>query len=271
MPRLGALYIVGLLGMLSACAQPTPPVAPPQPAPPAAPLDFDTDPRILRGIWTGTSEDGHTLLINAIPSDPNELGYRVEGTFRLDDREPMVFTGGVQAEVTHPGSVQPQTSPGYSPFVAESPDGLWRLDGTAPAGSPPQFEVLAWHGSEEADSFVMTAPTPTDLAGTGWTLTTLRGDPVLPDTEVTLELDDQHLGGSGGCNGYGASYLASATTLEFVVGVHSTDILCDTPAGVMDQEEAYLEALSRAATYRLEGARLELSDASGTVTLVFSR
>ena len=61
------------------------------------------------------------------------------------------------------------------------------------------------------------------------------------------------MGGSGGCNGYGASYLASATTLEVVDGISSTDMLCDTPAGVMDQEEAYLEALSRAATYRFEG------------------
>ena len=176
MPRLGALYIVGLLGMLSACAQPTSLVAP------TGPLDFDTDPRILRGIWTGTSEDGHTLLINAIPSDPNELGYAVEGTFWLDDRARLTFSGGVRAEVTHPGSVQPQTSPEYAPFDAVSSDGLWQLLGDAPVGSPPRFELILG-GVSNAYTFAMSAPTPTALAKTLWTLETLGGEPVVADQE----------------------------------------------------------------------------------------
>ena len=48
-------------------------------------------------------------------------------------------------------------------------------------------------------------------------------------------------------------------------------MLCETPAGVMAQEEAYVRVLGEVTTYRLTADRLALSDDSGTVTLVFSR
>lgn len=264
MPCWSRLAGFGLLILLSACAQPTSPVAP------AGPLDFDTDARVPRGLWAGKSADGHRLLIDAHPSDPNELGYAVEGTFWLDDRAPLAFSGGVRAEVTYPGSVQPQMSPEYAPFAAVSSDGLWQLLGDAPAGPPPRFELILG-GVSDSYTFAMSAPTPTGLAGTFWTLETLGGEPVVADTEITLEFTDQRFGGSGGCNGYGAPYLATPATLKIIDGVLSTAMLCETPAGVMAREEAYVRALGEVTTYRLTADRLALSDDSGTVTLVFSR
>jgi heat shock protein HslJ len=44
---------------------------------------------------------------------------------------------------------------------------------------------------------------------------------------------------------------------------------CMDPEGVMDQEEAFLAALTSAASYRLSGAWLELLDATGSVILAF--
>jgi hypothetical protein len=41
------------------------------------------------------------------------------------------------------------------------------------------------------------------------------------------------------------------------------------PEGVMDQEEAFLAALTSAASYRLADARLEFLDATGSVILTF--
>jgi heat shock protein HslJ len=41
------------------------------------------------------------------------------------------------------------------------------------------------------------------------------------------------------------------------------------PEGVMDQEEAFLAALTSAASYRLADARLEFLDATGSVILAF--
>ena len=163
-----------------------------------------------------------------------------------------------------------QPSPEYAPFDAVSSDGLWQLLGDAPAGSPPRFELILG-GVSDSYTFAVSAPTPTALAGTFWTLETLGGEPVVAGTEITLEFTDQRFGGSGGCNGYGAPYLATPATLKIIDGVLSTAMLCETPAGVMAQEEAYVTALGEVTTYRLTADRLALSDDSGTVTLVFSR
>ena len=265
MSRWSRLAGLGLLVLLSACAQPTSPVAP------AGPLDFDTDARVLRGLWAGRSADGHRLLIDAHPSDPNELGYAVEGTFRLDDLEPVLFSGGVRADVRRAeGAMFLQTSPEYAPFDAVSSDGLWQLLGDAPAGSPPRFELILG-GVSDSYTFAVSAPTPTALAGTFWTLETLGGEPVVAGTEITLEFTDQRFGGSGGCNGYGAPYLATPATIKIIDGVLFTARLCETPAGVMAQEETYVSALGEVTTYRLTADRLALSDNSGTLKLVFSR
>ena len=94
---------------------------------------------------------------------------------------------------------------------------------------------------------------------------------MVADTEITLEFTDQRFGGSGGCNGYGAPYLATPATMKIIDGVLSTAMLCETPAGVMAQEEAYVSALGEVTTYRLTADRLALGDNSGIVTLVFSR
>ncbi|MCZ7589672.1 MAG: META domain-containing protein [Gaiella sp.] len=48
-------------------------------------------------------------------------------------------------------------------------------------------------------------------------------------------------------------------------------MLCDQPAGVMDQEAGYLAALETAATYRVEGSKLELRTADGAIAAQFQR
>lgn len=45
---------------------------------------------------------------------------------------------------------------------------------------------------------------------------------------------------------------------------------CETPA-LQEQEQSYIETLSRAAIYRLDGDRLEIGDAGGDTLLVFER
>ena len=50
----------------------------------------------------------------------------------------------------------------------------------------------------------------------------------------------------------------------------STMKFCNDPEGVMDQEAQYLAALQSAATYRIEGNRLELRTADGALAADFS-
>ena len=78
-----------------------------------------------------------------------------------------------------------QPSPEYAPFDAVSSDGLWQLLGDAPAGSPPRFELILG-GVSDSYTFAVSAPTPTALAGTFWTLETLGVEPVVAGTEFTF-------------------------------------------------------------------------------------
>lgn len=114
-------------------------------------------------------------------------------------------------------------------------------------------------------------PTPTVLTGTAWTLETLHGSPLIDDSTITLEFDDQpadRLSGSSGCNYYGARYQAGDTAFG-VSDLGSTLMGCDTLAGVMAQERAYTEALMDVSSYRLTADRLDMVDEEGDMVLVF--
>lgn len=129
-------YVLGSLLVLSACSQP--PVIPKP-----DPLDFATDPRVLRGTWTGENEDGHTLRLMTEAGSPREDGYETKGTFRLDDEAPVAFSGGVRVplmQVSAPLNVQSSpVCPGA--FSAFSADSQWEFCGDAPEGLPPRLEV----------------------------------------------------------------------------------------------------------------------------------
>jgi len=108
-----------------------------------------------------------------------------------------------------------------------------------------------------------------ELAGTQWELVALDGDPLAEGSRITMALDEGRLSGFGGCNRYGATYaLGRDGDLEIVEPMHHA-ALCTQPAGVMEQEDAYIRALCAASALRIVGDRLEISDATGEARLVF--
>lgn len=108
------------------------------------------------------------------------------------------------------------------------------------------------------------------LDGTEWVLESLNGEPLLEDTNITLEFEDESLNGYSGCNWYGGPYKATAMTFS-VVEIVSTQQACTIPVGAMRQEGTLYEALGQAATYRVTGDRLEFVDSMGDVTLTFTQ
>jgi heat shock protein HslJ len=102
-----------------------------------------------------------------------------------------------------------------------------------------------------------------------WVVTAfLRGTAVtstLADTEITIVFgEDGMLVGSGGCNVYRAPYTAAGGALE-IAAPFTTRKVCAQPEGVMAQEAAYLEALPKAARYRLDGDTLHVLTAEDTI------
>jgi heat shock protein HslJ len=74
---------------------------------------------------------------------------------------------------------------------------------------------------------------------------------IIPGSEITATFTDTEVSGFSGCN----NYSAALTPVDdyFTVGpITSTQQTCDEPAGVMEQEIAYLTALGGTSGYRWE-------------------
>ncbi|MGQ9598923.1 MAG: META domain-containing protein [Anaerolineae bacterium] len=118
-----------------------------------------------------------------------------------------------------------------------------------------------------------TAPSPPapSLAGSEWALISLRGQPLLTDTHISLVFEADQAGGFSGCNRYGGPYTVTGAGKLTFPGMSVTLMACLSPEGVMDQEERYLKTLGEAAAYRLTDDRLEVQDAAGETILTFVR
>jgi len=108
----------------------------------------------------------------------------------------------------------------------------------------------------------------TALENTSWELESLNGNAVLPGTAITLEFSGDQISGSAGCNHYGGSYRAGADSLS-VSDLFWTEMGCLEPEGVLEQEQAYLTALSAAAKYQISDGKLDILDETGAQVLVF--
>jgi putative lipoprotein len=113
------------------------------------------------------------------------------------------------------------------------------------------------------------AETPkVDLRGT-WLAEAIDGGGVAESAQSTLEFaHDGRVAGRGGCNRYGGSVKAESGSI-LMSELFSTKMACAPP--LMDQESRFMAALQAARTYRMEGSKLVLVDATGKPRLRFSR
>jgi heat shock protein HslJ len=107
------------------------------------------------------------------------------------------------------------------------------------------------------------------LEGTQWVLLALNGQPPLAGTTPTAEFSESEISGSAGCNHYFGSYEAAGSDLT-ISEVGMTEMYCMEPAGVMEQEQAFLSVLASVTSYRLAADRLEMLDSAGNVVLAFA-
>jgi heat shock protein HslJ len=109
------------------------------------------------------------------------------------------------------------------------------------------------------------------LANTGWQLVSYNSGtiqvPVAAGSKITLKFnEDGSIGGSGGINLYFGSFTQNGNLITF------GPIGCTEMAGpqaLMDQESTYFSLLDTTRSYSATESTLELSDATGRVTLVF--
>jgi heat shock protein HslJ len=111
------------------------------------------------------------------------------------------------------------------------------------------------HGSWEAISFLTATAVSSTILGT---------------TITATFAPDGTLSGSAGCNSYHATYKADHGKLT-IGEPTSTHKACSDPAGVMEQEHAYLLALPQAKAYTVEGDKLSLLTSKGTFVATYTR
>lgn len=110
------------------------------------------------------------------------------------------------------------------------------------------------------------------LEGTAWRLDGIAagGDTVssvLAGTRITATFDAAgKVAGIAGCNGFGASYTVDGEAIQ-IGEIAATAMACEPDESA--QERDFLDALSRAATFRIEGSTLTLNDAAGGLLLSF--
>lgn len=134
--------------------------------------------------------------------------------------------------------------------------------------------VLLSAGCGSAGTFpepqaLVTPPPSRILADTDWALTVLEGRTLVADIAISLRFEANTFSGSAGCNRYGGEYMVTDNGSLSWPTIAVTAILCAEPKGVMEQEEAYVDALRRSVTYRLSEDWLELQDAKGSTLLVY--
>ena len=114
---------------------------------------------------------------------------------------------------------------------------------------------------------------PASLQGTVWSLQFLNVEtqwqPILPGTNITMQMDGDELSGSAGCNDYTASVSEKAGALT-ISEISATNKMCNTPEGVMEQETLYLSMLEQAALLRQFPVSLQLLDVDGAPLLLYS-
>ena len=159
------------------------------------------------------------------------------------------------------------------------PEGVMELESgymaalNAVAGYRVEGATLVLLDAEGTDLVVLSPAEMVSLEGTLWQLTGYndgRGvTSLVLGSEITATFDGEKVAGTAGCNSYTASYTIDGD--EISVGpAAGTRMACMEPEGVMEQESAYLAAVSEAATYELGRDRLTLYGAEGQILVMFT-
>jgi len=111
------------------------------------------------------------------------------------------------------------------------------------------------------------------LEDTVWVLQSYgeSGNPkdIITDTEITAEFvsSEGTVKGSAGCNSYFGSYEVEGSQLSIPGPIGATEMYCEEPEGVMDQEQEYLAALQLAESYEINADELRINCGSQVLIL----
>jgi len=259
-----ALLIIAALGLV-ACG----------PAPVSAEPEVETSsPAEAFGLagtfWTLSALDGNL----PVPGSTVSLQFNGDGTVSGSDGCNNFNTSFVQ-DGYNLTIAQPAAMTMMACNATVMNQGAAFMDALARTSSftATERQLVLLDGNQILATFVAVAQTTVD---TSWDVVSYNNgrDAVvglLLGTEITANfLADGTVNGNAGCNDYFATYSISGNAVT-VGQPGSTFRLCDTPAGVMEQEAEYLAALYSSATFSIRGDILESRTADDQMAVVMKR
>lgn len=107
------------------------------------------------------------------------------------------------------------------------------------------------------------------VKNTRWSLVTLANEPLVTDTLITLNFDNDKMSGSDGCNRYHTAYTLNTDKLNINKNVATSMMAC--PEAIMRQAFSYISALTQATGYKVEREQLTLLDTAGKPLAAFKK
>ncbi len=166
------------------------------------------------------------------------------------------------------GAAPTSTVPPQPTTISTSPSGLTAtvITTSAPTTFPTETPPPQPTATPVPPNVPTPAPIPPQVSNHLWVLRQLNGQVPVNNSLITLQFKGSTVEGFSGCNTYSATVQYSGTSLIFTNVAYGKKA-CSSPPGVMQQESAYLNALTLVRSFRLEQGQLLLLDQSGQLIL----
>ncbi len=200
--------------------------------------------------FQGLSADG-TAYVTVVAHLNTDLFPATDSTNFTDGTQYNTYMAQSLAKLTN------ATATNFSPALTTL-DGLVQTFsfGGAPVVPPPMVPTFT--------------PTPSSmggLAGTNWTLVSYGSadnpQTVLDGAPITIQFSEGGVTGSTGCNSYHGAFQFDNGAISFTP-LATTLKACDQP--IMDQEKAFLDAMTTTTNYTLNGNQLTITYKDGVLT-----
>ena len=271
---MATLMVVGLIaaacggGQTPAPTVPAAPTAKPtEPPAPAQPAATGTD-TLAETSWMLTTLNGQPALKDTTVT-LNFVAGKVTGSDGCNVYNTSYTADGANVKFNQPIATTMMACP--EPIMTQASAYLQALGQAATYKTDGKQLALSDAGGKELATF---AAQSSDLGGTSWLVTGYNNGKqavvsVQLGTEITANFSvDGQLTGLAGCNDYTAAYETSGKNIK-IGPAATTRKACEQ--AVMDQETQYLAALNTAATYRIDGNKLELRTADGALAATFQK
>lgn len=275
--RANLLILLAAGALLASCGtEPTAtpvPTSTPQPAAQRATSGQPAEAGGLPGTsWTLTSLGGKSPVSGTTITLNFGAGGRASGDDGCNNYTTTYTSDATTVKIETPAASTMKACP--APVMAQATAYTTALGQAATYKIERQELTLSDRGGKELSVF---AAQSGELAATSWNVISYNNGKqavvsVINGTTVTANFGkDGNVSGSGGCNDYSATYTTGDRNSIKIGPTMSTQKACAEPQGVMEQEAAYLAALGTAATYKIDGNRMEMRTADNAIAASFEK